>query len=69
MTANSFHPGGVNVGMADGSVKFIKDSIQSWAPGSFACVSANSYTLSAPYGVYQALSTINGGEVISADAY
>ncbi len=26
-TANSFHPGGVNVGMADGSCKFIKDSI------------------------------------------
>jgi prepilin-type N-terminal cleavage/methylation domain-containing protein/prepilin-type processing-associated H-X9-DG protein len=30
--ANSQHPGGVNVGMADGSVKFIKDTInlQSW---------------------------------------
>ena len=68
MTANSFHPGGVNVGMADGSVKFIKDSIQSWAPGSFSCA-GNVYTLNAPYGVYQALSTINGGEVISADAY
>jgi prepilin-type N-terminal cleavage/methylation domain-containing protein/prepilin-type processing-associated H-X9-DG protein len=29
---NSFHPGGVNVGFADGSVKFIKDSIslQAW---------------------------------------
>jgi prepilin-type N-terminal cleavage/methylation domain-containing protein/prepilin-type processing-associated H-X9-DG protein len=26
----SFHPGGANVGMADGSVKFIKDSISSW---------------------------------------
>jgi prepilin-type N-terminal cleavage/methylation domain-containing protein/prepilin-type processing-associated H-X9-DG protein len=26
-TANSVHPGGVNVGMADGSVKFVKDSI------------------------------------------
>jgi prepilin-type N-terminal cleavage/methylation domain-containing protein/prepilin-type processing-associated H-X9-DG protein len=30
--ANSQHPGGVNVGMADGSVKFIKDTIglQTW---------------------------------------
>jgi prepilin-type N-terminal cleavage/methylation domain-containing protein/prepilin-type processing-associated H-X9-DG protein len=30
--ASSYHPGGVNVGMLDGSVKFIKDSIspQTW---------------------------------------
>ena len=37
MTANSNHPGGVNVGFADGSVKFIKDSINLqtwWAIGS-----------------------------------
>jgi len=27
MTARSYHPGGVNVTMADGSVKFLKDSI------------------------------------------
>jgi len=29
-SASSFHPGGVNVVFADGSVHFIKDSIQSW---------------------------------------
>jgi prepilin-type processing-associated H-X9-DG protein len=31
-TANSYHPGGVNTGMADGSVKFIKNGInvQTW---------------------------------------
>jgi prepilin-type N-terminal cleavage/methylation domain-containing protein/prepilin-type processing-associated H-X9-DG protein len=36
VTANSNHPGGVNVGFADGSVKFIKDSISVptwWALG------------------------------------
>ena len=36
---NSLHPGGVNVGFADGSVKFIKDSIDTqtwWALGSRA---------------------------------
>lgn len=35
-TATSNHPGGVNVGFGDGSVKFIKDSISSqtwWALG------------------------------------
>jgi prepilin-type N-terminal cleavage/methylation domain-containing protein/prepilin-type processing-associated H-X9-DG protein len=34
--SDSYHPGGVNVGMADGSVKFIKDSINQrtwWALG------------------------------------
>ena len=31
-TANSRHPGGVNVGIADGSVRFIKTTvnIQAW---------------------------------------
>jgi prepilin-type processing-associated H-X9-DG protein len=36
VTANSNHPGGVNVGFADDSVKFIKDSISVttwWALG------------------------------------
>jgi prepilin-type N-terminal cleavage/methylation domain-containing protein/prepilin-type processing-associated H-X9-DG protein len=37
ITANSNHPGGVNVGMADGSVRFVKDSVDLrtwWALGS-----------------------------------
>jgi prepilin-type processing-associated H-X9-DG protein len=46
---NSWHPGGVNVGFADGSVKFIKDSIspQAWwalgTRGNGDIVSADSY--------------------------
>jgi prepilin-type processing-associated H-X9-DG protein len=27
LAARSYHPGGVNVGFADGSVKFVKDSV------------------------------------------
>lgn len=71
MTANSFHPGGVNVAMADGSVKFIKDSVASWSvPAAGTYYGGNAYNLTGrQYGVWQALSTINGGEVISADAY
>ena len=49
MTATSNHAGGVNVGMADGSVKFIKDSIALttwWALGTRAggeVISADAY--------------------------
>jgi prepilin-type N-terminal cleavage/methylation domain-containing protein/prepilin-type processing-associated H-X9-DG protein len=47
--ARSRHPGGVNVGLADGSVRYIKDSINLFS--------------------WRALSTTQGNEVISSDAY
>jgi len=89
--ASSMHPGGANVAMADGSVRFVKETIGSWpnivannygAPTAYyimaaSVVSTSPLTLAetltwqpgAQLGVWQALSTRNGGEVISSDSY
>ena len=49
VTARSYHPGGVNVLMGDGSARFIKNGVSGT--------------------IWRALGTVNGGEVISAEAY
>ncbi len=47
--ASSYHPGGVNVGMVDGSVRFVKDSVSLATWGALATkaggevISADSY--------------------------
>ena len=56
----SQHPGGANFLFADGSVKFLKETIDMGNPN---------YTPPISKGVYRQLSTRNGGEVISSDAY
>jgi prepilin-type N-terminal cleavage/methylation domain-containing protein/prepilin-type processing-associated H-X9-DG protein len=73
MSAMSNHPGGVNAGFADGSVHFIKSSISSWNWANITRTTVNGVPCSIPLGiqqgVWQSLSTINGGEVISSDQY
>ncbi len=76
VTASSQHPGGVNMALCDGSVRFIKNTISCWSYDStgnpLGVVNANYANTLTPgsfVGVWQQLSTRAGGEVVSADSY
>jgi prepilin-type N-terminal cleavage/methylation domain-containing protein/prepilin-type processing-associated H-X9-DG protein len=80
-SASSFHPGGSNFAFADGSARFIKETIATWQndpnPNNIGDPIGVTYGLFGEYQfgksrpqVYQHLSTRNVGEVISStDAY
>ena len=61
--AQSNHTGGVNVGILDGSVQFVSDSID---VGTMPDQMAHNKTAASPIGVWGALGTIAGGETKAA---
>ena len=74
--ASSLHPGGVNALMGDGSVRFIKETIQSWPPNpttgtpTGAIRTAGNWWVQLPAaGVWQALGTRSSGETIGPGEY
>jgi prepilin-type processing-associated H-X9-DG protein len=82
MSVGSFHPGGANVGMADGSVRFLKETIASFpanavpstnyatsGPGPYLSGATTYGMFKGPMPVFNALSTAHGGEVVGSDGY
>ncbi len=74
--ASSLHPGGLNGLMGDGSVRFIKDTIQSWPTDPLSGNPVGAHKTNGGWwenvpkpGVWQSLSTRAGGELIDSSAY
>ncbi|MEW4566229.1 DUF1559 domain-containing protein [Tautonia sp. JC769] len=72
--ASSLHPGGLNAMMGDGSVRFIKETIATWpynpesgGPLGIRTSDEDVWVNVPPTGVWQALATRAGGEVVSLE--
>ena len=61
---DSLHPGGVNAAMADGSVRFISETIDTGNLAAAEVVSGPS-----PYGVWGALGSKAGGDIVSGNSF
>jgi prepilin-type N-terminal cleavage/methylation domain-containing protein/prepilin-type processing-associated H-X9-DG protein len=73
-SASSAHPNGLNALMGDGSVRFIKDTIQSWPydrtsgyPLGAQVGGGGAWTNTPPPSIWQALATRSGGDLVPGD--
>jgi len=64
---SAMHPGGVHVLMADGSARFVKDSVDSWPADNSR--DADIFAGRVPPGVWQKLATRAGGEVVDTTSF
>ncbi|GAA4441258.1 DUF1559 domain-containing protein [Bremerella cremea] len=64
LSPTSYHPGGVNVGLMDGSVRFISETVDTGNQGSGYRGYPDTGSAS-PYGVWGAMSTKSAGEAVS----
>ena len=63
VSANSYHPGGVNVCFGDASVRFVSETVNAVSGGTILSSQiVKGVTGESPFGVWGALSTRNGGE-------
>ncbi len=62
-SGSSLHPGGLNILMADGSARFVKETISTWR---FSPTLGGPIDPASSGGVWQALATRNGGELIDS---
>ena len=66
-SAGSYHAGGIQVVLCDGSVKFISETINTVTDG--RANEASVLTGRSPYGVWGALATRNGGELVDGNQF
>ncbi|MDR0609362.1 MAG: DUF1559 domain-containing protein [Planctomycetaceae bacterium] len=61
ISATSYHNGGVNVALCDGSVRFVSQTVNWGSDTTAKCVDSGS----SPFGIWGAMGSINGGESAS----